>query len=442
MKIAVVGAGYVGLIQAACLAARFPVVLCERLQHKLDVIKSGRSPIAEAGLDKLLRDGLGRNLRLHPATDAQVVPDEDFDVIFLCIGTPEAPDGTADVRSLLDAARQIGIQVRTRGVPPDRWPLLVCKSTVPPGTCAELERVARLNVASNPEFLREGTAVDDFFRADRIAIGARSDGDWAKLCGLYAQAYDGLGFPLPTLLRVSRESAELGKYAANTLLAARLVVVNELADVAEVTGADIEEVAKVASYDRRIGPAYLKAGPGAGGSCLPKDVSAVSSTRGVSLPAINALSASNRYRLRNFLFDRVCQALEERSMTIEHAAVCIWGTSFKAHTDDTRESPGSYLHTRCTAICRSVVLHDPSMSTDDPVRAALGADILVIATDWPTYSEALIGRARELHANMAPSMKPKPIIDGRNLLDPVDRPLLGAPDLFEVYGVGRRPWTT
>lgn len=442
----VIGAGYVGLPTALCLASSGHTVhLVERDPRKRAMMEAGHSPIDEPGVEALLAEGLasGRiKICDRPADEAAYV--------FLCVGTPFSgytadPDTTpaldalaADVGPLKAAALEVATALGPRGA------IVIVRSTVPPGTGEMLEKLVNEQliganypgrndlhtVVSHPEFLREGSAIGDILHQTRVVLGGAR---WAT--DKVAREF----YPDIACLKMSRESAELAKYASNTMLAARLMVMNELADICEGSHeARIGDIRAVLSTDPRIGEMYLAPGPGCGGSCLPKDLPALlhssmrltaqhfttldGDTLEVSyVPAVIARVASeNTRRMREYLFHKVAHHLE---MPLQAATIGVWGLAFKSGTDDIRESAAVYLIERLAKAGAHVKCHDPSKRArdaalvhfagksvevcDDPEMAAAEVDALVLATDWPEY------RDQELLATAADVMHGDLFIDGR-----------------------------
>jgi UDPglucose 6-dehydrogenase len=424
--VGVLGAGYVGLTTAACLAHLGHRVVCvDNCESKVDDLCQARVPIGEPGLEPLVRAGLAAG-RLRFATDLGALGTAG--VVVLCLPTPMAGDGTADLDTVERAASALA------GVLGDSAVLAV-KSTVPVGTSeriAELIDRADVAVVSNPEFLREGHAVEDFLSPARIVIGAADPAAADRVATLYA----GLSAPL---VRTDPASAELGKYASNAYLAMRLSYVNSLAELCERVGADIGPVTEVMGLDDRIGPAFLAPGPGWGGSCLPKDTNALlraAAVAGVRFDVLRATVAANAEQ-RDRIVAKVRTVVTGRPAgSLAGARIGVLGLTFKAGTDDLRDSPALAIVAELADSGATVVAHDPVASSppvprgvhvvDDPVLVAKDASAIVVLTEWPLF--------RTLDwAGMAELAQRRVVLDTRNLLDPDD--LLAAG--FTCRGLGR-----
>lgn len=432
MQILVIGAGYVGLVVAACLAETGNDVACADIDaQKIDLLRRNVLPLYEPGLDELVR----RNQEQHrlcftadPRTAAA-----DADVVFLAVGTPPGEDGSADLRHVLAAAAQVAPALGREAV-------IITKSTVPVGTAARVRDVIEarslfpVHVCSNPEFLKEGAAVDDFMRPDRVVLGVDSDYARSVLAELYAP-FVRTGKPI---LFMDVPSAELTKYAANAMLATRISFMNEIALLCEVLGANIDHVRRGVGLDARIGPAYLFPGPGYGGSCFPKDVKALlhtSRASGVTLHVAAAAEAAN-VRQRGVLFAKLVQLLGPRLAGLH---VGVWGLAFKPRTDDLREAPALDLIANLLEAGAEVAAHDPVAMEVARARlggrvalvescydAVAGADALVVVTDWNEYRNPDFRRMREAMARPL-------VLDGRNLYDPSRLASLG----FVYASIGR-----
>ncbi|MDW7657239.1 MAG: UDP-glucose/GDP-mannose dehydrogenase family protein [Bacillota bacterium] len=419
-KIAVAGTGYVGLVVSVCLAQiGHQVTGVDVDQTKIDQLGRGIVPFYEADVDRLLQQN-SKSGRLCFTTDASAAFSQ-ADAIFIGVGTPELGDGSADLSAVYDVVRQIEASVRQDC-------LVVIKSTVPVGTCAAVERflldridpTLQVEVASCPEFLSQGTAVHDMLQADRILIG--TDSDWAK--DRLQAIYRPFGRPL---VPVSRRSAELTKYAANSFLALKISFINEMARLCEQTGADIAEVARGLSYDRRIGCRYLNAGIGYGGSCLPKDTLALQQLAGrlgVSLRTVEATIAVNETQ-KYVLLQKAGQYLP----SFAGKTIAILGLTFKPDTDDVRAAPSLFNVARLLELGAHIVAYDPvgigSFRQHFPegrqrkgeiryvqsAQAAIrDADACFVFTEWP--------QIRNLQpADFAGLMRQPLVFDGRNLYD-------------------------
>jgi UDPglucose 6-dehydrogenase len=405
-RLAVLGAGYVGLTTAACLASLGHRVRCvDRDARLVDRLRAGQVDILEPELPGLVTHGLATScLRFELDLQAAV---RSAELTFLCLPTPAGPGGTPDLSIVMTVMAQIA-----SALPPGS--AVVIKSTVPPGTAARLAAVlSRPDVAviSNPEFLREGSAVEDFLRPDRIVVGCDADGAGERVVDLYAK------LAAPVVL-TSTASAELAKYAANCFLAVKLSYLNELTDLCELTGADIGEVAEILGYDARIGASYLRSGPGWGGPCLPKDTAGllqIGTAAGTELGVLRAAIEANQRQQRTIV-SKLRLAL---GGTLAGARIALLGLAFKAGTGDLRESPAIAIATQLTAEQAQVIGYDPAVRgtvagivvTDDPYQAATGADAIVLVTDWPEFSKLDWNQIRLV-------MKGDLVVDPRNQLEP------------------------
>ncbi len=433
MKVAVIGTGYVGLVVGACLAETGNEVVCADVSaEKIGQLKQGRIPIYEPGLEPLVARNQSEG-RLQFTTDVASAV-EASDVVFIAVGTPPGEDGSADLQHVLAVARTIGEHLNGPKV-------VITKSTVPVGTAAKVrEAIASrstgvFHVCSNPEFLKEGAAVDDFMKPDRVVLGVDSP-EAAKILGELYEPFVRTGNPL---IFMDVPSAELTKYAANAMLATRISFMNQIADLCEKVGADVNLVRKGVGSDARIGNAFLFPGPGYGGSCFPKDVRALISTAasyGVSLDVVKAVEAANA-RQRKRLLEKLTGALDGQ---LRSSTIAVWGLAFKARTDDMRESPAIDLIDGLLAAGAKVHAHDPAALHvargiyGDRIRyaehaydAAMGADALVIVTEWLEFRNPDFARLKGL-------LRRPLIVDGRNLYDPEKMRALG----FTYIGLGRR----
>ena len=401
MQIGVIGAGYVGLIQAVGLAhLGNQVILAERNRDKVAQIASGISPIFEPGLTELLESALADgSLRV---TTSNVEAVGAADVVFLALPTPQGADGRADLSAVFEVVDEIAGSLGNDC-------LVATKSTVPVGTNAEIgERTGR-TVASNPEFLQEGRGVRDFMNPDRIVIGVNDPRDAEPLTDLY------VGIDAPMVL-TDLASAELTKYAANGYLAARVTYANAIANVCEAVGADVADVLTGMGHDKRIGSTFLDPGPGFGGSCFPKDMRAltrIAADAGYDFSLMSAVIAANTEQL----FRTVEKVRRAVGGDLMGQRVAVWGLAFKAGTDDVRESPAVGLINLMLKDGADVVAFDPQATVptveeaSDPLAAADGAAVLLIATEWPQFHEVDLNE-------LAARMKGRTIVDARNLLDP------------------------
>jgi len=431
VNITVIGTGYVGLVVGACLAETGNPVICADLdQGKIDGLKQNVLPIYEPGLD----DYVARNQSQGRLTFTTDVPAaiSSADVVFIAVGTPPDEDGSADLRHVLAVAEQIGKHMR-------RELVIVTKSTVPVGTAAKVaaavSKHAKLpfHMCSNPEFLKEGAAIDDFMKPDRVVIGVDSDHARSVMAELYAP-FVRTGKPI---IFMDIPSAEMTKYAANAMLATRISFMNEIANLCERVGADVDNVRKGIGSDGRIGPAFLFPGPGYGGSCFPKDVKALVRTAsecGVPLRVLESVEEANDAQ-KHRLFGK----LRELMGDVRDRRIAIWGLAFKPNTDDMREAASLVLIDELLAAGATVVAHDPVAMhetqrrlgdrigyADTSYDALSGADALVIVTDWNEYRHPDFGRIKS-------TLKTPVVVDGRNLYDARKMKGLG----FTYASIGR-----
>lgn len=432
VRITVVGTGYVGLVTGTCLAETGNDVVCVDCdRQKVELLTRGEIPIYEPGLSELvLRNAADRRLSFSDDLPAAVA---DAQVVFLAVGTPSAADGSVDLSALWSAVEGIAPRLA-------RAALVVLKSTVPVGTNAAV--TARLKeltgraceVANNPEFLKEGTAIEDFMKPDRVVIGARSPEATELLGDLYAP-YLRTDKPL---LVMSPESAEMTKYVANALLATKISFINEVANVCERTGADINDVRRGIGHDSRIGFAFLFPGAGYGGSCFPKDVQALASTaraHGVApriLEAVHEVNAAQKCVLPAKIEQHFQGHLKGKT-------IAVWGLAFKPATDDVREAPSLVLLDQLLELGARAQVYDPEAlenvrrqygdrlvycrHRDEALR---GADALAIVTEWKEFVQPDFERMRQL-------MRGAVIFDGRNLYNPRRMKKAG----FTYYSIGR-----
>ncbi|MFN2571993.1 MAG: UDP-glucose/GDP-mannose dehydrogenase family protein [Gemmatimonadales bacterium] len=431
MKVAVVGTGYVGLVVGACLAETGNDVVCADVDaDKIASLKANKLPIYEPGLEPIVvrnqRDG-----RLTFTTDVGDAV-EHAEVVFIAVGTPPDEDGSADLQHVLAVATTIGKHMNTSKV-------VVTKSTVPVGTAEKVRaQIARetktpFHVCSNPEFLKEGAAVDDFMKPDRVVVGVDSP-DAAKVIEELYTPFVRTGNPL---IVMDIPSAEMTKYAANAMLATRISFMNQIARLCEAVGADVTQVRRGIGSDRRIGQAFLFPGPGYGGSCFPKDVKALIRTgkeKQVPLDILTAVETANQ-RQKKLLFEK----LERHLGSLRGKVIGVWGLAFKAETDDVRESPALVLIEELLAAGARVQAHDPAAMTtaqhqlanrvtyaEHAFDAVAGADALAIVTEWLEYRNPDFPKMKQL-------LKRPLIVDGRNLYDPQKLGRLG----FTYDSIGR-----
>lgn len=436
MKIAVAGTGYVGLVAGVCFAERGQDVTCVDVdEKKVELMRNGISPIYETDLEDLMKKNNAAG-RLHYTTDYRAAY-ADADVIFIGVGTPELPDGSADLSYIAVVSRQIAESV-------EKDCLVVVKSTVPIGTNDKVEQFindflvhhVHIEVASNPEFLAQGTAVHDTLKASRIVIGTESE--WAKR--RLMDIYENFGLPI---VSVSRRSAEMIKYASNDFLALKISYMNEIANLCELLGANIEDVAMGMSYDRRIGDRFLNAGIGYGGSCFPKDTKAlkyIAEKNGYHLRTVEAAVAVNKEQKM-----KLFQKASERMITFYGLKAAVLGLTFKPGTDDLREAPSLDNVPLLLEAGAQITAYDPvgaenfkkrfgegavlkgTLSYTDDVREALkGANICFIFTEWEEIKAVSPQEFREL-------MHTPLVYDGRNIY-PVDEMRMAG---VEYYSIGR-----
>ncbi len=432
MKVAVIGTGYVGLVVGACLAETGNDVICADVsEEKISQLRAGTIPIYEPGLKPLVLRNLEQR-RLRFTTDVGLAV-EASDVVFIAVGTPPDEDGSADLQQVLEVAGTIGDHMNGPKV-------VITKSTVPVGT-AERVRSAiaertreRFHVCSNPEFLKEGAAVNDFMKPDRVVVGVDSP-EAAEVVGELYAPFVRTGNPL---LFMDIPSAEMTKYAANAMLATRISFMNQIAELCEEVGADVMLVRKGIGSDSRIGPAFLFPGPGYGGSCFPKDVKALvraGEDHGVSLGVLQAVEAANARQKRR-LFEKLRAALDG---DMRGRTIAVWGLAFKAETDDMRESPAVDLIEALLEAGAAVRAHDPQATAsaralfgeridyaEHAYDSLAGADALVIVTEWLEFRNPDFGRIKA-------ALRQPLIVDGRNLYDPAKMTALG----FTYLGIGR-----
>ena len=419
MRIVMVGTGYVGLVSGACLADFGHQVVCiDSDTAKLRALQKGDIPIYEPGLPDLVRNNVREGRLVFANELKEHVPTAD--AIFIAVGTPRRDDGHADLSNVYDVSREVAGAV-------EGFAVVIAKSTVPVGTCDEIQRIIRqerpdsdVAVVSNPEFLREGAAIRDFKFPDRVVVGC--DDERAKK--VLADVYRPLSLSEVPILYTTRRNAELIKYAANAFLATKITFINEMADLCEKVGADVQEVARGIGLDNRIGTKFLHAGPGFGGSCFPKDVRALIKTgqdHDVSLRILEAVAAVNDNRKRAMarkLTSIISGGLREKN-------VAVLGLSFKPNTDDLRESPSIALITALEDMGAHVRAFDPAAMDqaklvmpkltycESAYHCAEGADALVIVTEWEQFRALDLARLRSLMASPV-------IVDLRNVYHPED----------------------
>jgi UDPglucose 6-dehydrogenase len=435
MKIAVVGTGYVGLVAGACLAENGNEVICvDNDAPKVRALQRGQIPIYEPGLEELVR----RNRSEKRLTFTTGLPKavKNSQIIFIAVGTPTGEDGSADLQHVLAVARAAARAM-------DGYKVIVNKSTVPVGTAAKVREVVRretthpFSVVSNPEFLKQGAAIEDFMKPDRVVIGAEDPRSAELMKELYAP-FTRTGAPI---MLMDCASAELCKYAANAMLATRISFMNEVANVCEAVGADIDEVRRAVAADRRIGPSFLFPGIGYGGSCFPKDVKAMlrfAAAEKYNFQILQSVEAVNELQKV-----RLLRKLEKHfggQGSLKGTRLAVWGLAFKPRTDDMREAPSVPLIQGLIAAGVTVQAYDPEAMkvargifgskvtyADSNYAALTGADALVIVTEWNEFREPDFGRIKKLLRNPV-------IFDGRNIYNPAQMRAHG----FTYYSIGRK----
>ncbi len=433
MHVAVIGSGYVGLVAGACFAETGNDVICVDLDaDKIARLQRNEVPIYEPGLEPMVKRNQ-EDKRLTFTTDIGAAIRKSR-VIFIAVGTPPGEDGSADLKHVLTVARDVGRHMNEPKI-------VVTKSTVPVGTAEKVRAAVKAEtnisfaVCSNPEFLKEGAAIDDFMKPDRVVVGVDDEGAKEVMGELYAPFTRQGG---NRVLFMDIASAEVTKYAANAMLATRISFMNQVALFCELVGADVNNVRLGIGSDQRIGRAFLYPGPGYGGSCFPKDVKALIRTSddlGLSLDVLKAVEEVNECQKRVVLQ----KALRYLGQDLSGKIIGLWGLAFKAETDDMRESPTIPLIDGLLAAGARVQTHDPKatdsarsifgdrvMYAADPYSAAHGADALIVMTEWLVYRNPDFERVRKL-------VRRPLLIDGRNLYDPERMAALG----FEYHGIGR-----
>jgi len=438
MKITVVGTGYVGLVTGTCFAESGVNVICvDNDREKIRQLRDGSIPIYEPGLESMIRLNVEKG-RLSFETDIKSGADSS-DVIFIAVGTPPGEDGNADLKHVLSVAEEIGKVISD-------YIVIVTKSTVPAGTSEKIRKVIReqlnkrnvkvtFDMASNPEFLKEGAAVEDFLKPERIVIGVDNE----KTAEIMKRLYMPFVLNNHPIIFMDIPSAEITKYAANAMLATRISFINEIANLCDLLGADINHVRKGIGSDSRIGSKFLYPGTGYGGSCFPKDVKALIKTahdHGYELNVVKAVEKANDYQ-KDVIFNKM-KLFFKNNLT--NKTIGIWGLSFKPKTDDIRESSSIYLIRKLLNEGVRIQAYDPAAVNEtekifgnkilfavEPYEALSGADAMALMTEW---SEFHLPDFRK----MANLMKGKVIFDGRNIYDPAEIKKMG----FKYFGIGRR----
>jgi UDPglucose 6-dehydrogenase len=431
MKIAVVGTGYVGLVVGACLAETGNEVICvDKDEAKVRMLRKAKIPIYEPGLNELVKRNSSEG-RLSFTTQLTKAI-KGAQIAFIAVGTPQGEDGSADLQHVLAVARDIG---RTM----DGYLVIVNKSTVPVGTAEKVRGIVRretthpFSVVSNPEFLKQGAAVDDFMKPDRVVIGAEDPRGAELMVALYSP-FTRTGAPVMVM---DCASAELAKYAANALLATRISFMNEIANVCELFGADVDRVRQAVGSDRRIGSSFLFPGVGYGGSCFPKDVKALvrfSADRKYDFRVLKAVEAVNETQKRVLV-----KKLEAHFGSVKGRTIAVWGLAFKPKTDDMREAPAIPIVQTLIEKGAKVQVFDPEAQkvakgifgskvtyATKSYDALRGAEALAIITEWHEFREPDFARMRKL-------MKAPVIFDGRNIYQPQQMKAHG----FTYHSIGR-----
>ncbi len=416
MKIAVVGSGYVGLVAGACLAENGNEVVCvDKDPAKIRALQRGKIPIYEPGLEELVRRNRSeKRLVFTTALERGV---RNSQIIFIAVGTPTGEDGSADLQHVLSVARDTARAM-------NGYKVIVNKSTVPVGTAAKVREVIRretthpFSVVSNPEFLKQGAAIDDFMKPDRVVIGAEDPRGAELMRELYAP-FTRTGAPI---MLMDCASAELSKYAANAMLATRISFMNEVANVCEATGANVDQVRRAVAADRRIGSSFLFPGVGYGGSCFPKDVKAMvrfAAEKNYTFSILEAVEGVNERQKT-----RLLTKMQSQMGSLKGKRIAVWGLAFKPRTDDMREAPAVPLINAILAAGAAVQAYDPEAMTvargifgskvtfaENGYAALKGADALAIVTEWNEFREPDFDRMKKL-------LRSPVIFDGRNLYNP------------------------
>ncbi len=434
IRIGVVGTGYVGLTTGACFAHMGHTVVCGDIdQRKVDLLNDGHIPIVEEGLEQVVNDARA-NGRLSFVLGSQAAA-TDADIVFLCVPTPQGEDGSADLSYIEQAAAEIAPILKPGAV-------VVNKSTVPVGSTIAVEKVLQrsdVSVVSNPEFLREGTAVDDFLNPDRVVVGAANRAAAEKV----AELYDGIDTPV---IITDPASAETIKYAANGFLAMKISFVNAVAAMCEHVGADVAAVVEGIGSDTRIGGRFLNPGPGWGGSCFPKDSRAlvkIAEDHGYDFSMMRGVISVNDEQRRRMI-DKIAKAVGRHQSDLSGVTVGVWGLTFKAGTDDLRESPSMAIIDQLATVGAKVKAYDPTTSGElsphqtsrlegidlvtDLMDVTDGVDVLCVLTEWPEFA------ALDLDAVAERVGRGVTVVDTRNLLDPDTVKNAG----LRYDGVGRR----
>jgi len=437
MKIAVVGTGYVGLVTGTCFSETGVTVTCVDVdKDKVRQLKEGSVPIYEPGLEVMMRRNMEKGRLLFTTSISEGI--EGAEAIFIAVGTPPGEDGSADLQHVLQVAKEIG-RVITGYI------VVVIKSTVPVGTSRKVEEVIRkelsarnanisFDMASNPEFLKEGSAVEDFLKPERIVIGTSTE----EAASIMKKLYQPFLLNNHPILFMDIASSEITKYAANAMLATRISFMNEIANLCEILGADVTQVRRGIGSDSRIGNKFLYAGTGYGGSCFPKDVKALIKTakdNKYELKVVTAVEKANEYQ-KEVLFRKI----EKHFGSLKGISICIWGLAFKPQTDDIREASSIILISMLLEKGARVKAYDPAAVNEarkllgnrvefaaGQYEAAESADAIALMTEWPEFRIPDFNKLSE-------TMKQKVVFDGRNIYDPAEVRKAG----FTYYGIGRK----
>ncbi|HEV8537963.1 MAG TPA: UDP-glucose/GDP-mannose dehydrogenase family protein [Bacteroidota bacterium] len=432
MKISVIGTGYVGLVVGTCFAETGNDVICVDVDHaKVEMLRRGKTPIYEPGLEELLKKNIHEKRLVFTTDVARAI--KQSEVIFLSLPTPRTEDGYADLRHVLDVAKLIAGNL-------NGYKVIVTKSTVPVGTGDKIRKViekitdTEFDVISNPEFLKEGAAVNDFMKPDRIVVGSDSERATSIMQDLYAP-FVRTGNPI---IVMDQRSSEMTKYAANAFLATKISFMNEIANLAERVGADVDAVRKGIGTDPRIGSSFLFAGAGYGGSCFPKDVSALERTAhdyDYDFKILKAVEFVNLQQRKMF----VKKILSYFHNDVKGKVIAVWGLSFKPNTNDMREAPSVFIIKELLKRRARVHVTDPVALEEarkdlgntvtyyeDNYRTLVGADALVVVTEWNEFRRPDFDKMRSL-------MRGHVIFDGRNIYNPAVLKEKG----FAYFGVGR-----
>jgi len=431
MRVAVVGTGYVGLVAGACFAESGNDVVCVDSNHaKVRLLRGGKIPIYEPGLEELVRRNRAEQRLTFTTTLPKAV--RDSAVIFIAVGTPQGEDGSADLKHVLEVARDIARAM-------NGYKVIVDKSTVPVGTSERVREVIRretthpFSVVSNPEFLKQGAAIEDFMKPDRVVIGAEDPRAQSLMLELY-EPFTRTGAPI---MMMDCASAELAKYAANAMLATRISFMNEVANVCELVGADVDQVRRAIGADKRIGNSFLFAGIGYGGSCFPKDVQAMkrfAADKDYSFKILEAVEDVNKHQKT-----KLVAAMKKHFGSLKGKIIGVWGLAFKPRTDDMREAPSVPMIEALLSAGASVQAFDPEAMRSakgifgsritfatKAYDAVKGADALAIVTEWNEFRRPDFARIRSL-------MRSPIVFDGRNLFAPAQMKQNG----FTYYSIGR-----